>query len=211
MKRYKDCALECIQNQTPIELLDKVETISTENGYKIERYTTFSKQDTLAIFVVEHALPYSRVIVCANTKDNNVSIVNIIPMPQSGTSHIGYSDYNKLLNIFRDKVFKSINQSYGNQICENSEDYSIDEIIPRTFPQLDIWLNGFPLSGHPNDEERWYDFVITLHNNNQEHLSLQDFEKYLEERCGWSENTIEKFSLKLESQLDLLNYYDEHR
>lgn len=67
-----------------------------------------------------------------------------------------------------------------------------------------------PLSAHPLDTKRWNAFVVALHTNN-EHLSLDDFQKYIQEKYGWKEDVIEVFSLKLESQLNLLEYYDEHR
>lgn len=210
MKRYKDCAIKCIQNQQPLELLDIVARVSEEKGYKIEQYSSFREHDSLVVYIQEKGLPYSRLIVCANTEECRVSIVNIVPMPESGTSHLKYTEYNRLLGVFRDKVFEFIKKQDGNLIFENSEDYTIDEIIPLSFSALNTWLNGSPLSGHPLDENRWYAFIVALHTNHEQ-LSIGDFETYIQEKYGWSENVIESFSLKLESQLDLLEYYDEHR
>ena len=34
--------------------------------------------------------------------------------------------------------------------------------------------------------------------------------KYLQEKYNWEEDVVESFALKLESQLDLLDYYDSH-
>ncbi len=210
MKRYKDCTLECIKGQSPTELLDIVMRVSESKGYKIERYSSMSERDSLAVYINEKGLPFSRLIVFINTEDKSVAVINIVPMPESGTAHIEYTEYNQLLNIFRDNVFIEINKQYGNPIYETAEDYTIEEIIPLSFPALNMWLNAFPLSAHPLDTKRWNAFVVALHTNN-EHLSLDDFQKYIQEKYGWKEDVIEEFSLKLESQLNLLEYYDEHR
>ncbi len=210
MKRYKDCAILCIKNQSPHELLDIVMKESQNQGFLIERYSTFNKEDTLAVYIQEEKLPYSRLIVCTDTNKKGVSIINIVPMPESGISHIEYSEYNKILDTFRDKVFYKIKNDNNNIIWENTEEYTIDEVIPHSFSKLNTWLSNYPLSGHPLDERRWYDFVISLHENN-ENLSIGDFKKYIQEKYNWKEDVVEFFALKLESQLDLLKYYDKHR
>lgn len=130
-------------------------------------------------------------------------------MPESGISHIDYSEYNKILDYFRDKVFYKIINDSHNHISENTEDFNIEEVIPYSFSKLNTWLSNFPLSGHPLDERRWYDFVISLHKNNED-LSIDVFKKYLQEKYNWEEDVVESFALKLESQLDLLDYYDSH-
>ena len=210
MKRYKDCSLLCTDGQQPIELLDLIEQVSTEKGYKIERFKTEQKNDSLSVYIQKEALPYSHLILFVNNGGRAVDIINIIPMPQSGVSHIECEDYNKLLNIYCGDVFALIEQQYGNGIQQNTEDYTIQDVIPLSYPLLNRWLKGYPLSSHPLDTECWHAFVVGLHNSG-EHLSLSDFEKHLAETCGWNEEKINEFSLKLESQLELLAYYDQHQ
>ncbi len=192
-----------------MELLDIIEQVSKEKKYEVNRYKTEKENDSLAVFIQKEALPYSRLILFIKNEERKVEIVNIIPMKESGVFQIECVEYNKLLDAYRDDVFVLINQRFGNAIEQNTEDYSLEEVIPKSYPLLNTWLNGHPLSGHPNDTERWYDFVIRLHNS-EESLSLSDFEKYVEENYGWDRETIDKFSLRLESQLELLDYYDSH-
>lgn len=210
MKRYKDCSLICNENQRPIELLDIVMQVSKSLGYKFDRYSVFSDIEALAIYIQEEGLPYSRLIINNDSELNAVVIVNIIPMQESNISKIDCVEYNKLLDSFRNKVFRAIQEQNGNSIKENSEDYEISDIIPKSYQKLNTWLDNYPLSGHPLDEKRWYDFVISLHIN-QEKLYLDDFKKYIQEQWKWEEETIEKFALKLESHIELLEYYDKHR
>ena len=182
----------------------------SKEGYQVDRYSARTERDTLAVYIHEKGLPYSRLIVCANSASNVVEIVNIVPMPESGISHIEYAEYNKLLDLFRDQVFGTINHEQGNEIRENSEEYNIEDVIPKSYTALNTWLNMYPLSGHPLDTKRWYAFVVALHENN-EYLSLDDFAKYIMENYEWPSDKIEEFSLRLESQLELLEYYDNHR
>ena len=210
MKRFKDCELFCLQNQKPHELLDIVMQISKEKGYEIDRYSTFRDNDTLAVYAKNEKSPYSRIIICTKDEANVVKIVNIVPLPESGFSQIEPSEYNKILRIFRDSVFVEIANRDGNVINETPENYTINDIIPLSAPVLHVWLGGYPLSRHPLDEIRWYDFVIALHRN-KEHLSSEVFENFIRENYHWDENDIEEFSSKLVSQLDLLEYYEGYR
>lgn len=210
MKRYKDCALVCNEGQETMNLLDIIERVSKTKEYKVERYTSWKKNDSLAVYTQEKSLPYSRLILTLNNERSSVDIVNIVPTQESGTSQIGYTEYNRLLDIYRDDVFAEIREQYGNAIKENTEDYSIKDIIPLSYQSLNTWLEAYPLSGHPLDTKRWYDFVVKLHLSG-EHLPLSDFEKYIEETYNWNENDILRFSLKLESHLELLEYYDNNK
>ena len=210
MKRYKDCSLNCSEGQQSMALLDIVMQVSVSCGYTADRYSSILKDDTIAVYVNEDGLPSSRLIICAIDNSDKVSIVNIVPNVDSGISHIECIEYNQILDSFKNKVFCAIKEKYGNTIDENTEDYTIEDIIPLSFPRLNTWLSMYPLSGHPLDEKRWYAFVIALHLNG-EYLPLTDFEKYIQENYGWAEDVIERFAIKLESQLELLEYYDEHR
>nr|WP_315031451.1 hypothetical protein [uncultured Porphyromonas sp.] len=210
MKRYKDCALVCNKEQNTMDLLDLIEEVSKKKEYKVERYSTWNKNDSLGIYTQEKGLPYSRLILTLNNEASSVDVVNIVPTQESGISQIGYAEYNKLLDIYCDDVFAEIKRRYGNVIKENTEDYSIEDIIPLSYKSLDEWLQAYPLSGHPLDTERWYRFVVKLHLSG-EHLPISDFEEYIREAYNWAEDDISRFSLKLESHLDLLEYYDNNK
>lgn len=209
MKRYRDFKFYCNDGQSPIALLDMIEQASIEKSYKTERHSSFGNRDTLIIYINIESLPYSRIVVCAQSDDGSVSIVNIVPMPESGESHIKPEIYNKLLDSFASDVLKPLSDSNGNEIKTNNEDYSIEELIPKSFSKLDKWLSGYPLSTHQSDTNNWYDFVISLHETGVS-LSLDAFGTYIKERCGWDDNEINRIELRLESHLDLLEYYDNN-
>ena len=210
MKRYKDCALKCLKNQSTSELLELVERICGQKSYRTEKNNTWANNDTLVVYVEKESLPLSRIIIVVRQNEQKLDIVNIVPSKKSGLSSLDYTQYNTILDTFRDDVFLEIKNKYSNEIEENNEDYTIQEIIPKSFDKFNLWLNMYPLSGHPLDEHRWFDFLIALREND-ESLSVSDFSKYIEEKYGWSEDDLERFELKYEEQIDLLEYYDEHR
>ena len=86
----------------------------------------------------------------------------------------------KILDTFKNDVFCEIKNAHSNEIEETQEDYTIEEIIPKSYNKLIIWLSQYPLSGHPFDEHRWFDFLIALRRN-EESLSVSDFSKFIKE------------------------------
>lgn len=202
--------LVCKADQTPEDLLSIIEQTSITKGYKLQKITSIVNKDTLIVQFRADDLPYSRIVLGIYSERKGVSIVNIVPMLESGTSGLSPEVYNKILELFKEDVFEQIKKERGNSIETNDEDYSIEEVIPKSFSKLNAWLSGYPLSSHPNDTQRWYDFVISLHVNH-ERLSLDDFGTYIEENYHWSDDDISKIELRLESHLDLLDYYDDNR
>ena len=210
MIRYKDSWLLCNKNQTPMELLDLVVKRSKKEGCKVEKWSTFEKDDTLAVYMKIEDFPEVRVMILAKNEPAAVSIVNIVPLVDIDFFDINRDEYNDLLDIFTEYIFKKISVDNGNILKTKSDEYEITEIIPKSYDALKDWISHYPLSGHISDEERWFEFVISLHRNNEK-LTIREFEKHLDEDYCWDAGMIREFSLKLESQLDLLAYYDKHR
>lgn len=210
MKRYKDCKIISSEGLSISQILEVIEQAARVKSYKTERNSCLRINDTVMVYFRKQELPYSRIIVSGSQQENYVYVVNVIPMLESGVTHIDIEVYNQILDAFRKDVLDSLCKDGKFKVEETSEEYSIEDIIPKSYPSLRLWLDGYPLSGHPNDLKRWYDFVISLHRN-EERLSLDIFGKYLKETSKWDDDTIDNMELKLESHLDLLEYYDEHR
>lgn len=210
MKRYRDCMLVCNENQTPLQLLQEVENLAIEKGYKVNRNTSLVNNDTLLVRFQFKGLPVSNIVLGTYSDKRGVSILNIVPLPESGSSQINIEPYNRILDLFMKDIFQVIKNKHNNIIETNKEDFTIQDIIPQSYAKLSRWLNGYPLSSHQCDTNRWYDFVISLHETG-ESLSLDALGNYVEKVCGWDEKDINKMILRLESQLDLLEYYDIHR
>lgn len=210
MKRFKSCALLCSKNQKMTELVELICSICKNKCYDVVKQQTFKKDDTLVVSVNKEKLPLSDLILFVNEEENKVDIINIIPSKKSDIFSLDCSAYNNILDVFKKDVFLEINDINGCEVEENQEDYTIQEIIPKSYEKLNTWLEAFPLSGHPLDERRWFDFLIALRKN-RETLSIDDFSKYIQENYNWSKKDIERFVFKYEEQINLLEYYDENR
>lgn len=208
MKRYRDCILVCNRNQSIEQLLQEVENITIAKGYKVKRTSSIVNNDTILVTIHVNNLPASMMVLGINSDKTGVSILNIVPLPESGISQIDIETYNKILDLFKNDVFADIHNTHHNDIKTNNEDFIIQEIIPISYDYLNIWLNGYPLSSHQLDTNRWYDFVISLHKT-KESLPLDILGEYIEARCAWNDEDITKIQLRLESQLELLEYYDK--
>lgn len=207
MKRYKNCALLCTQGQTAMDLLSLVKEVCENTQYKVFCKKTWHDNDTLEILAEKPGMTSSMILMIAKEEEKKVEVVNILPSKKSSKYRLEIEEYNSILNQFRDDVFV---QMPNNKIEENKENYTIEDLIPKTSEKLKSWLRAFPLSGHPSDEKRWYDFLISLKNNG-ENLCISDLSKYIEENYNWSAEDLQSVLVKYEEQIDLLDYYDEHR
>ena len=209
MKRYRDCEIKCVAGQTAKELLKSIEKQCIQKGYETDFSPSNVTGDALGVHINAKNLPISRLVLCERPENNDVSIVNIAPLPKSGVSQIEPETYNKILDVFIEDVLGGFEEQ-GNKIETNKEDYTLDELIPTSFGKLNTWLSFYPLSVHQSDAQRWYDFIISIHKN-EKHLSSTDLGKYLKEECSWDDSDIVKTELRLERDLDLLEYYDSHQ
>jgi hypothetical protein len=210
MKRYKDCMLVCNVNQSIEDLMEIVAQVSIEKGYEISRQSSFVNNDTIIVKLIKEGFPQSRLILGYYSEKKGVSILNIVPTTESGVSEINCDTYNELLDMYKSDVFGYILDNQNNEIEENLGIYTIEELIPKSFEKLNNWLNAYPLSLHQLDLNRWYDFVIALHQN-EENLPVDILVQYLQEEYNWEEKDVEKIALRLESNLSLLEYYDHNK
>lgn len=213
MKRYRDYKIICNSQEEAKGLLQEIAKECTTDKYPF--YKTIESQNIPQgpIWILSNAegLIQSRIILLNTGMDSRiVSITNIIPTEESGCNGLSEEEYNKILDDFTNKVIDKIcKDTTKYKIETNPEKYTIEELIPKTFEKLNTWVNLYPLSEHPFDRKRWFDFITTLHENNEEFL-VGDFEQWLSEEKEWSESDIIKFTFKLEEQLALLKYYDKH-
>lgn len=210
MKRYRDYKIELPDYKTAMYLLSSVESKATSIGLQISEQSkgkgTFG--DFTAFIISVKGLPKVRLVLSVYKTEGifTLSIVNIVPTQDSGYSSLEKEVYNKILQYFVDRVLTPVNAGKY-KVYTNQESYTLKELIPLSWNTFFLWVDAFPLSHHPHDQERWLNFVISLHKN-KEHLSISDFEEWLQTEKGWSYDEIDYFSSRLEYGLELLEEYD---
>lgn len=210
MKRFKDCCIYCTQGQSVSDLSHIIKSYCLEHSYEVEEQSTFACNDTLIIMFDTETLPVCKLILSLSKDDALIKIINIVPIHKTGITSLSKELYNEILDTFRDVVLSPIETRYGNKIIESASEYSIEDVIPISSSVLKRWLSAYPLSGHSYDQKRWFDFLISLIDNN-ETLSLDDFSQYIKENYDWTDQDIETFELKFEEELALLEYYNGRR
>lgn len=210
MKRYRDYKIELPNYETAMALLSCVENKATSIGMQVFDQSkgkgTFGNY--IAFLINTEELPKVRLVLSVYKTEGifTLSIVNIVPTQDSGFSSLDKEVYNKILQYFVDSVLTPVNAGKY-KVYTNLESYTLEEQIPLSWNAFFLWVDAFPLSHHPHDQERWMNFVIALHKN-KEDLSISDFEEWLQTEKGWSYDEIDYFSSKLEYGLELLEEYD---
>ena len=89
------------------------------------------------------------------------------------------------------------NQTIEDWICTDSAN---------KFRRFSDLANKSTGSGHPYDEERWFEFVISIVLNNEE-LSASRLERWLVEDDNWPDYVAENLAREFEHETSILRYY----
>lgn len=210
MKRYKDIVIDCSDSKTAIKELDSIKNacILPEFTHNEELEKMYAPDDNMAHILVDIiGLPKAVISVWAN--DSKIKVINIVPFKGS-VSQIEVDIYNQMIDCFYTKILKPV---FINRYKINisSDDYTLKEIIPKSFEALNRWTScpgapGSPFS-HPSDLELWFEFLCQMTINREELFSDQ-LEQWLREEKSWPDDIIHETILKYEEEMYLLKYYD---
>lgn len=213
MKRYKDIVIDCGDSKTALKELVSIKNacILPEFKHDEELEKMYDPDDTMAHILVDIiGLPKAVIIVSVN--DSKIKVINIVPFKRS-VSQIEVDIYNQMIDYFYKKILKPV---FMNQyrIDITSGDYTLKEIIPKSFEALNLWTScpGAPDTpfSHPSDLELWFEFLYQMTINREELFSDQ-LEQWLREEKNWPDDIIHETILKYEEEMELLNYYDNRR
>lgn len=211
MRRYQRLSIKNLQAQAEAlwnEITKECQSQGPDYMYELVDKTSLGP--VARIIVNKPGLVSSIIVLAALKKDNEwekIYVANIMPQ-KSGADRISIDKYNAILSTFKtDIIDKAIAAAPNAKLEYLASEYSIQDCIPETYDRFHAWIKGYPLSYHPNDMERWYEFVSALHINGEE-LGLEDFENCLTQDYHWSYEDAEDFSSRLSDELELLKVYD---
>jgi hypothetical protein len=135
-------------------------------------------------------------------------VPNVVPH-ESG--RLTYDEYNRVVVEFHHEYAGPVALDMGFSALLTSDDQTLEDWISTDSAQK---LRSFSLnankstgSGHPCDQRRWYDFVISVHRNNDS-LCASTLERWLIEEEGWGEHQAGRLAVEYEEELGLLSYYE---
>ena len=138
-------------------------------------------------------------------------VANIVPAERGRLNH---DEYNAILRDFYDRFASRSAQQVGARAVLGKTDVAIEELVSehareklRTFSQLANKSTG---SSHSCDQERWFDFLVTVHRE-RSNLRARMLERWFVEHDGWSEDVASDLAIEYETARALLTYYDQPR
>lgn len=156
------------------------------------------------------ALPHA--VVCVLADDNELSVVNILPMEKSMLS---FDEYNELMRIF---VRQCVRLEYRKRLTAAQISYQklLNPTTRNALEQFSYLANHVTKGKHPMDQERWVNFVTTSYRTGSyRHLIEGPLSHLLEHAFGWPHEDADMLSRDFDRLISFLSIYHpsawEHR
>lgn len=140
-----------------------------------------------------------------------LQLSNIIPHTQHQLSH---GEYNALLEEFCERLIRPIAQRMRVEVELTAGEADLERWLPvsaaeklRTFSACANKSTG---ASHPNDRERWNDFVVAAHQSRST-LDASTLNRWLVEIERWSPEVASQLALEYAFGRELLAYDENHR
>lgn len=226
MKIYQDLLLlKGFKEKEKLDFLKKVkETLPANWIFQKTLIENYEKNSGLSakniLVVLSPEIKSKKANIWLRATENAIEVINIVPV---NSKELSFDEYNTILNEFLDNCILSV-QGYENIPVEMSlDDISLQEILPSNVYQLlcqwEIGCNKDTGNTHPIDEERWLEFLISLHKafgsqfDYPKENFIEIFKRWLlEEKKEWDnrDDVVYKLIRDLEYGLELLEKYDNN-
>lgn len=178
-----------------------------EQESNLKDYAVGMRQEDILVF--EYAgenLPKAALTLWQH--GNSYSVTNIVP---AEVGELGVRLYNDLLVCFVTEIVDKA-EVRDQLTLELTDDlrglntWTSDEAADalRRFSAL---ANKSTTNSHPNDRERWEEFVIEVHRNG-DNLPVDILMQWLIDVDGWDETSASKLAIEFEQGISLLGAYD---
>jgi hypothetical protein len=135
-------------------------------------------------------------------------VSNIIPRDKGELSIV---QYNRILNDFYERFVRSAAEEIGVNGILSSDEMKLEDLISheaakklRTFSSCANRSTG---SSHPIDRERWYDFLVTVHREDNK-LGYDILFRWLVEEEKWPEEIAHDLIIEYEFAGGLISFCD---
>lgn len=214
MKRFKDLFISCSKDQAQafFSRLTSYLLSSCPDGWQIDiaRMKRFTDGicfvPGLFAYIVRfdgNNSPYAMVSLVYSEEEHRIWISNIVPCQ---TSQLSMDEYNAVLVRFADEVVDHVKQDLTFEITK--DEFSGKEVMSKESWQklesFDALANRTSL--HPNDVQRWHQFVISIFHSEKQ-LYSDTLIRILCEELGWPREGAVKLAMRYEDELDLLREY----
>lgn len=150
----------------------------------------------------------SATLFIVHSEPSLLRVSNIIPRDKGELSIV---QYNRILNDFYERFVRSAAEEIGVNGILSSDEMKLEDLISheaakklRTFSSCANRSTG---SSHPMDRERWYDFLVTVHREDNK-LGYDILFRWLVEEEKWPEEIAHDLIIEYEFAGGLISFCD---
>ncbi len=137
-------------------------------------------------------------------------VTNVVPVDKS---ELSYAEYNAIVDRFNELLI-STGADIGLQVDVGAESLDISDVLSpdaaRALRDFSAGANRSTGAAHPMDAERWREFLVLAHMNNDK-LGPSQLAQWLVEDERWGDEQAMDLSIQYESGRALLQAYDAMR
>lgn len=164
-------------------------------------------EDIIQFRYVGSDLPQASLTLWA--RESGYAVTNIVP---SKRGQLSVSEYNALLQNFVGQVVQPAQSEVGFVQSLTDPVRKLDSWISQgaaeALRRFSALANKSTTNSHPNDSERWEQFVVAVHLEEGQPLGTDILMQWLVEIDGWDEQSAQKLAIDYEKGLSLLETYD---
>jgi len=142
-------------------------------------------------------------------RDGSIYVSNIVPKDKQ---HLSWNEYNYILEEFHDRFVKPVAEELHLKVVFTADEQTIEDWVSKESAEKLRYFsraaNKSTGSSHPLDEQRWFDFIVSVAQKN-DHLDAPRLRQWLIEN-GWTEDIAHELSSDYEKGIALLKYYRSH-
>ncbi len=147
----------------------------------------------------------------AERDDRELYVPNVVP---DEIRQLSRDQYNRILQGFHDEIALPAAEGLGLEVIFTSEVATLDRwLSPEAIAKLRVFsqvANRSTGSSHPNDRDRWFDFIFTVHRQGSK-LPMDMLRRWLEEEERWHEEGASDLAREYENAREILTAYDRFR
>jgi hypothetical protein len=175
------------------------------------RSTPFASRPIYCFTCDAEGRPTAATLILTEREPGAFYVSNIIPVSRD---RLSYAEYNGVLEEF----FRCVLQP-------STEQVGLTAVLTEAQADLDHWMshtaaaklrafsasaNKGTGSAHPQDRQRWNDFVLSAHRDGSR-MDASTLKRWLVETEGWSPEVADQLALEYEYGRELLTFAEEHR
>jgi len=212
MKDFKDLEF-CGPNKALRELPEKL-AVHLPRGWarslELEDHIHQSEDDPMYVFTCDSSPSRAAAgvfLAFKNEDPGTLYVSNIVP---SKPGSLSFDEYNCILDEFA-SASSSIADQLGVKMRTAGgvlriEDY-VSSLALEKLRRFSVTTNRSTGTAHPDDEARWFDFVVACHKEGST-LDSSDLHRWLTEEESWQDAEASDLVIEYESARSLLRYYD---